>query len=101
LDAAKFELGQEDPTGGTLADVDEGLAVLPDGYGESRIVLIPRDPQWAYAYWDVPNEHKEELRRQGGQKLALRFYDVTDINLEWLCCMKGKKDTPIRHQSES
>ena len=83
VEAAKFELGQVDRTGGTLADVDEGLADLPAGYGESRIVLLPRDPQWAYTYWDVSNEHKEELRRQGGQQLALRIYDVTDINLEY------------------
>ena len=82
VEAAKFELGQEDRTGGSLADVDEGLADLPSGYGDSRIVLLPRDPQWAYTYWDIPNEHKEELRRQGGQQLALRIYDVTDINIE-------------------
>lgn len=80
VEAAKFELGQEDRTGGSFADVDEGLADLPAGYGESRIVLLPRDPQWAYTYWDVPNERKEELRRQGGQQLALRIYDVTDIS---------------------
>lgn len=83
VEAAKFELGQEDRTGGSLADVDEGLADLPSGYGDSRIVLLPRDPQWAYTYWDIPNEHKEELRRQGGQQLALRIYDVTDINIEF------------------
>ncbi len=82
VEAAKFELGQEDRTGGELSSVDEGLADLPSGYGESRIVLLPRDPQWAYAYWDVPNEHKEDARRQGGLQLALRLYDVTDINLE-------------------
>ncbi len=63
-----------------LASVDDGLAELPDGYGESRIVLLPRDPKWAYAYWDISNEHKEELRRQGGQRLMLRLYDVTDID---------------------
>ncbi len=83
VEAAKFELGQVDRNGGTLADVDEGLIDLPGGYGESRIVLMPRDPQWAYTYWDVSNEHKQELRRQGGQQLALRIYDVTDINLEY------------------
>jgi hypothetical protein len=83
VEAAKFELGQEDRNGASLADVDEGLADLPSGYGESRIVLLPRDPQWSYAYWDVPNEHKEELRRQGGQQLALRIYDITDINLDY------------------
>lgn len=64
-----------------LATVDEGLPDLPGGYGESRIVLLPRDPRMAYAYWDVPNEHREEMRRQGGVRLALRLYDVTDIDL--------------------
>ncbi|MGC1306078.1 MAG: DUF4912 domain-containing protein [Phormidesmis sp.] len=63
-----------------LASVDDGLPELPDGYGESRIVLLPRDPKWAYAYWDVSNEHKESLRQQGGQTLMLRLYDVTDID---------------------
>ena len=63
-----------------LADVDDSLSELPEGYGESRIVLLPRDPKWAYAYWDVPFEHKQSLREQGGQRLMLRLYDVTDID---------------------
>jgi len=83
VEAAKFELGQDDKVGGPLASVDEGIGDLPGGYGESRIVLMPRDPQWAYTYWDIPGEHKENLRRQGGQQLAIRLYDVTDINLEY------------------
>ncbi|MEG4505781.1 DUF4912 domain-containing protein [Microcoleus sp. F6_B4] len=82
VEAAKFELGQEDRTGGSLSSVDEGLADLPNGYGESRVVLMPRDPEWAYTYWDIPNDRKEEMRRQGGQQLALRIYDVTDVNLD-------------------
>lgn len=87
VEATKFDVGQDDlqqePVAGgiALATVDLDLGDLPEGYGESRIVLMPRDPQWAYTYWDIPNEHKEELRRQGGQQLALRIYDVTDIDL--------------------
>ncbi|MEM7758805.1 MAG: DUF4912 domain-containing protein [Cyanobacteria bacterium P01_A01_bin.40] len=77
----KFEVGQNDDLMENLASVDQDLGELPDGYGESRIMLMPRDPQWAYAYWDVPSSHKEELRRQGGQQLALRIYDVTDIDI--------------------
>jgi len=91
VEAAKFDLGQPnnladlseelilDPE--TLSGVDEGLPDLPGGYGESRILLLPRDPQWAYTYWDIPNEHKAELRAQGGLQLALRVYDVTDLDL--------------------
>jgi uncharacterized protein len=83
VEAAKFEVGQEDRLGAPLASVDEDLGDLPGGYGESRIVLMPRDPQWCYAYWDIPNNHKEELRHQGGQQIALRLYDTTDISLEY------------------
>ncbi|HEY9752582.1 MAG TPA: DUF4912 domain-containing protein, partial [Coleofasciculaceae cyanobacterium] len=81
VEAAKYIVGQDDQTGGDLASVDEGLADLPGGYGESRIVLLPRDPHWAYTYWDVPNHHREAVRRQGGSRLALRLQDVTDIDL--------------------
>ncbi|MBE9012366.1 DUF4912 domain-containing protein [Pseudanabaenaceae cyanobacterium LEGE 13415] len=88
VEATKFDVGQDDPqlepvvNENVLATVDADLIDLPEGYGESRVVLMPRDPQWAYTYWDIPNEHKQELRRQGGQQLALRLYDVTDINFE-------------------
>lgn len=81
VESARFDVGQTDLSSEALADVDEGLPDLPDGYGDSRIVLMPRDPQWAYAYWDIPNEHKSELRNQGGQNLVLRLYDVTDVDL--------------------
>jgi len=84
IEPKKLDLDEPTPVEKVnLADVDDGLPDLPAGYGESRIVLMPRDPQWAYAYWDIPNDHKEELRRQGGQQLALRIYDVTDVNLEY------------------
>lgn len=58
VEASKFEVGQEDNIIENLADVDDGLGELPGGYGQSRIVLLPRDPQWAYAYWDVPRSQR-------------------------------------------
>jgi len=48
----------------------------------SRIVLTPRNSADAYAYWEVSDEQKAAVRRQGGQKLKLRLYDVTGINLD-------------------
>ncbi len=80
VEATKFDVGQSQPLE-KLADVDAGLPDLPGGYGQSRVVILPRDPQWAYIYWDIPNDHKDALRRQGGQFLALRCYDVTDLDL--------------------
>ncbi len=80
VEAARFDVGSTQ-SALDLSDVDSGLRDLPDGYGDSRIVLLPRDPQAAYTYWDTPNDHKDELRRQGGQQLALRLCDVTDIDI--------------------
>jgi hypothetical protein len=42
---------------------------------------MARDPQWGYTYWDVPDDHRQALRNQGGQQLALRLYDVTDLDM--------------------
>ena len=81
IEASKYGMQAVSTVDLSLADVDHGLMDLPNGYGESRIVMLPRDPQWAYAYWDISNDRKDELRRQGGQQLALRLFDVTDIDL--------------------
>ncbi len=75
-------LGRSTPlTPAQLANVDDNLPDLPAGYGESRIVLMVRDPQWGYTYWDIPDDHRQAVRNQGGQQLALRLYDVTDLDL--------------------
>ncbi len=91
VEASKYDVGQAAPEVAAaqfsstdtnvraLADVDDGFGDLPGGYGESRLVLMSREPQWAYAYWDVPEEMRQPLRTQGGQQLALRLYDVTDM----------------------
>jgi len=82
VEATKFNLGEEEiPSTTLLTEIEE--RDIPDGYGETRIVLLPRDPQWAYVYWDIPNSEKEAKRLQGGQQLALRLYDSTDLNLDY------------------
>lgn len=48
----------------------------------ARMILTPRDCRNAYAYWEVPEERKAQFREQGGQRMAVRLYDVTDINMD-------------------
>ncbi|MFH0794046.1 MAG: DUF4912 domain-containing protein [bacterium] len=53
---------------------------LPAEYGETRIVLMVRDPRWLFAYWEVAVEDRMRLGLTGGGRsssLALRVYDVT------------------------
>lgn len=49
------------------------------GARQGRLILTPRNCKVAYAYWEVPEPEKATLRRQGGRKIMLRLYDVTDI----------------------
>jgi hypothetical protein len=61
---------------------------LPKTYGDTKIVILPRDPIWFYAYWEIAPEAYNELRnRVGEQKLSasswvLRVYDVTGIQFD-------------------
>lgn len=66
----------------SLRDVDAHLPALPDGYGRDRVVLLPRDPDWLYCYWDVRHETKAEARGRGGVNLALRLFEVHGEELE-------------------
>jgi phosphate transport system substrate-binding protein len=63
---------------GTAAAAAVGTAAAPH---DSRIILTPRTCREAYAYWEVDAAHKTLLKQQGGNQLALRLYDATDIDL--------------------
>ena len=36
---------------------------LPDGYGEDTLVLLPRDPQWIHAYWEISPGTIERIKQ--------------------------------------
>lgn len=40
---------------------------LPEQYGDHRLVLLARDPNWAYAYWDLNATKVRDLLKNAGQ----------------------------------
>ena len=48
------------------------------------IVLIPRDPYTAYAYWEVTHDRieKETSRFGRNSSLVVRVYDITGISFD-------------------
>ncbi len=36
-------------------------ASVPENYGTTRIVLLPRDPRWLYSYWEVTEISMKEI----------------------------------------
>ncbi len=83
VEASKFEVGQKNNISPKKTQIKPQRQDVWKDYHRNRIVLLPRDPQWAYAYWNVSQKSKEALKAQGGEQLALRIYDVSDIDLNY------------------
>jgi hypothetical protein len=57
---------------------------LPWGYDDNKIIIMARDPDTIYAYWDISEEKRNSLRDLYGHHWenslpVLRIYDVTGI----------------------
>lgn len=55
---------------------------LPSRYGDTRIVLMARDPYWIFAYWEVTDDRRMQVEREASaswnnMRKVLRVYDVT------------------------
>ncbi len=66
-------------------DVSIDSLELPTRYDISRLALMPKDPNWLFATWDVAVADLEKTLRQMGSgaaepKLTLRVYDVTLVD---------------------
>jgi hypothetical protein len=67
---------------------EQGASVIPSElpwhYNSDSIVLLVRDPHWAYTYWEVTHGKLEagmsQLGCGGCGSLTLRVYDVTDTD---------------------
>jgi len=55
---------------GRLPYVDRGGS-LPSFYGKTCLAILPRDPGWGYAYWEITKRDKETLPKG---KPLLRIY---------------------------
>ncbi|HIK45939.1 MAG TPA: DUF4912 domain-containing protein [Leptolyngbyaceae cyanobacterium M65_K2018_010] len=67
----------------TISGLTSGVGTRSDLGAESKIILVPRSPKEAYAYWEVADVHKNALKDQGGRALALRIHDATNLELDY------------------
>ncbi|MDC7228547.1 MAG: DUF4912 domain-containing protein [Spirochaetales bacterium] len=58
-------------------DFDEDQYPLPESYNETKIVMLLRDPAWAYTYWDIKDSEIASLKFGNlSGKLNLRVYEM-------------------------
>ncbi len=47
---------------------------------QTKVVFLPRDPEWAYVFWEISDEDRFKAQDKGANRLCLRLVDVTDRN---------------------
>lgn len=84
---------------------------LPQEYNDTRVVLLVRDPEWLFAYWEIGEDNWNNLWHEYGkeiaapQNIALRVFEMSnemgffDINVgqtlgDWHIKV-GKPQTPF------
>ncbi len=45
----------------------------------TKVVFLPRDPEWAYVFWQISEIDREKAQSLGASKLCLRLYDATGV----------------------
>ncbi|MEI6441611.1 MAG: substrate-binding domain-containing protein [Nostocales cyanobacterium ELA583] len=65
------------------AEIEAWTNINPVNVGNTRITLIPRTPKWAYLSWYICDNDQKTLQNQGFHILAIRVYDVTNLDLSY------------------
>ena len=62
-----------------LRAIEAEMAPAPRPAAETRVVFLPRDPQWAYVFWDISDTDRQDALADGADRLCLRVADVTGL----------------------
>ena len=44
---------------------------------KTKVVFLPRDPDWAYVFWQISDSDREKAKSLGANKLCLRLFDAS------------------------
>ena len=48
---------------------------------KTNVVFLPRDPDWAYVFWQISDADREKAQSLGANKLCLRSVSYTHLTL--------------------
>lgn len=64
----------------SLSSLEADLAPAPRPESDTRVVFLPRDPQWAYVFWEISDGDRQQAQQAGASELCLRVADVTGLS---------------------
>ncbi len=77
MEGVKYEIGT------TQVEVSEEEYPIPEKYGVDRLVLLYRDPEWVFTYWEITDKKIEKAKKILGSdfdraKSCLRVYFTSE-----------------------
>ncbi|AII46194.1 Rho termination factor domain-containing protein [Synechococcus sp. KORDI-49] len=70
---------RQEQRGGDLKAIEAELSAPAISTSETRVVFLPRDPQWAYVFWEISDDDRQRAQKEGASRLCLRLADVTGM----------------------
>lgn len=75
---------------------------LPEGYGSTEAILLPRDPNWMFIYWEITENSKKEACRVHGADIFQKGRQVIRVHAAASDGAAGKYfDIPIMHDAKN
>lgn len=75
---------------------------LPEGYGTTEAILLPRDPNWMFLYWEITDNSKKEACRAHGAFIFQKGRQV--IRVHQAVANDGADkyfDIPVMHDAKN
>ena len=57
---------------------ESSKATRTSSSSETKVVFLPRDPEWAYVFWEISDKDRSNAQNEGANRLCLRLADVTN-----------------------
>ena len=73
------EPGGDAPEPEDLHSIEAEMGSAPRPPSQTEVVFLPRDPQWAYVYWELSESDRRQAMADGASQLVLRVLDVTGL----------------------
>ncbi len=64
----------------SLKAIEAELSPAPRPTAFTNVVFLPRDPQWAYVFWEISDADRAKAQAAGASQLCLRVADVTGLS---------------------
>ena len=63
----------------SLRAIEAEMSPAPRPEAITNVVFLPRDPQWAYVFWEISDSDRNQALAAGASQLCLRVADVTGL----------------------